>query len=176
MLVRPIRPTDETAYRSILERTSAEDRYFRFFHVVDALDPADTRRMMEDRPDMLGVMAFDDGLPLGVAHAALLRDGRSAELAIVVAEDARGRGVGRVLLRSLMTRLEALGYTRFIAEAMHENVGFSALAKSAGLRAERTDASSVFWVRDLEQEKAVAYKCGPHRPKTVVLNEISALK
>lgn len=146
-------PTDENAYRSILERTSDEDRYFRFFHAVDALDPAGTRHMMEARPDMLGVLALESDIPLGAAHGALLADGRSAELAIVVAEDARGRGVGRVLLQTLMGRLEARGYTRFVAEAMHENAGFAALAKSVGLRPDHSSASSIFWVRDLLEER-----------------------
>jgi GNAT superfamily N-acetyltransferase len=155
MLVRAIEPNDEAAYRSILERTSAEDRYFRFFHAVDALDPGDTHHMMEERADMFGVIAYDRGVPLGVAHAALRDDDRTAELAIMVAEDARGRGVGRDLLVTLMNRLEARGYTRFVAESMHENHGFSALAKSAGLHVEGHEASSLFWRRDVRAKEPV---------------------
>jgi len=152
MLVRPIVPADEAAYRSVLERTSEEDRYFRFFHAVDALDPADVHRFVESRPDMIGVIATDGDLPLGAAHAAL--DWPSAELAVVVAEDARGRGVGRALLATLTERLRALGYRHIVAEAMHENVAFAALARSVGLHPTRTGGSSVFWVRDLAADAA----------------------
>ncbi len=81
-----IEPTDEDAYRAILETTSAEDRYCRFFHLVDHFDPEEVHRFVETRPDMIGVIAHDGDVPLGAAHAALLDD-ESAELAIVVSRD-----------------------------------------------------------------------------------------
>jgi len=71
MNIRLIGPHDEAAYRSILERTSDDDRYDRFFHLVDALNPADVRRFIEPRPDMIGTIAFENGAALGAAHAAL---------------------------------------------------------------------------------------------------------
>ncbi|HEY0614844.1 MAG TPA: hypothetical protein VGC96_09405, partial [Candidatus Elarobacter sp.] len=87
MIVRPIEPSDEAAYRAILETTTAEDRYCRFFHRVDHFDPEEIRRFVEARPDMLGAIALEGETPLGAAHAALL-DGETAELAVVVARGA----------------------------------------------------------------------------------------
>jgi len=69
VLVRSIVPSDEDAYRAILEDTSAEDRYCRFFHLVDHFDPDEAQRFVETRPDMIGVIAFDGDSPLGAAHA-----------------------------------------------------------------------------------------------------------
>jgi GNAT superfamily N-acetyltransferase len=147
MDVRLIRPTDLTNYLTILERTSEEDRYYRFHHVVDAFEPAGLRRFVEDRPDMLGVIAFENGEPLGTAHAALV-DERSAEFAIVVAEGARRRGVGRALALALVAELEARGYSRFVAHALRDNVGFTHLAHSLGLHIEKAEGSEATWVHE----------------------------
>jgi len=75
--VRPIRPSDEAAYRNILERTTDEDRYCRFFHVVDHFDPAELHRYVEERSDTIGFIALDDGVPLGSVHAVAIDAVRS---------------------------------------------------------------------------------------------------
>ena len=147
MHVRLICPDDEAAYRSILERTSDDDRYFRFFHVVKAFGPAEIRHFVEARPDMIGVIAFEGQSALGAAHAALLDD-RTAELSVVVAEDRRRRGVGNALLATLMRELEDRGYVRFVAQSLHDNHGFARLARSAGFRAQQVEGSAVAWVCD----------------------------
>ena len=46
MYVRLIEPDDEHAYRTILERMSDEDRYYRFFHPADSLAPEAVRRFV----------------------------------------------------------------------------------------------------------------------------------
>jgi GNAT superfamily N-acetyltransferase len=154
MVVRLIEPADENAYRTILERMTDEDRYYRFLHPADALAPDGVRHFVESRPDMLGVIAVEDGEPLGAAHGALL-DENSAELAIILTRGARGRGIGRALLLALINELRARGYTRFIANALHENQSFARLARSAGLHADHSQGSVVSWVRDLQQEALV---------------------
>ena len=148
MKIRLIRPDDAAAYRSILERTSDDDRYNRFFHSVDALDPADVQRSVERRSDMIGAIAFDGGVALGAGHAALLNDG-SAELAIVVAAGSRRRGVGRELLLRLMVELEKRGYMRFVAYSLHGNAAFAHLARSVGFESERVEGGLVHWSRDV---------------------------
>jgi GNAT superfamily N-acetyltransferase len=96
---------------------------------------------------MIGAIAFDGETPLGAAHAALL-DERTAELAIVVADGARKRGVGRTLLATLMGELGNRGYMHFVANSLRDNAGFAALARSLGFRCERADGAEMFWVRD----------------------------
>jgi GNAT superfamily N-acetyltransferase len=150
MRVRPIVPADEEAYRSILERTTAEDRYCRFFHLVDHFDPDEIHRFVEARPDMIGVLAEDDdGNALGAAHAALL-DAESAELAIVVARDARRRGVATAMVQSIIVMLEARGYRRLIGCALRENRPFVHLAKRFAFVPEMAEGAAVRWVRPLD--------------------------
>jgi GNAT superfamily N-acetyltransferase len=149
MLVRPISPSDEAGYRTILERTSAEDRYCRFFHVVDHFDPDEVQRFVAERDDTLGMLAEEDGEPLGAAHAALLDD-RVAELAIVVSENARRRGVGNALLTALIARLRTLGYRELVASALRENKAFAALARRHGFTMQRVDGIALRWVLPLQ--------------------------
>jgi GNAT superfamily N-acetyltransferase len=142
MHVRAMAPTDGENYRSILERTSDEDRYCRFFHVVDHFDPEFVEQYVVARPDILGFIAEEDGKPLGAAHAVGI-DERSAELAIIVAQDARRRGVARALLTRLIAELPAHGYKELIAYALRENRAFSGLAKTVGMNPDPIDDARV---------------------------------
>ena len=151
MLVRPIEPSDEDAYRAILEATTADDRYCRFFHFVDHFDPEEVHRFVETRADMIGMIAFDGAVPMGAAHAALLDD-KTAELAIVVASGARHLGVGTACLDALIARLKERGFRRLIACALRENSPFEHLAQHAGFHVETSDGAALRWVLALTAE------------------------
>jgi GNAT superfamily N-acetyltransferase len=155
MLVRSIAPTDEDAYRAILEATSAEDRYCRFFHMVDHFDPEEVHRFVEDREDTIGVIAFEGTVPLGAAHAVLL-DQASAEIAIVVARGTRHVGVGTALLAALIARSRERGLRRLVACALRENHAFEHLARHAGFRVDEADGAAVHWVLPLTVDEGVA--------------------
>jgi GNAT superfamily N-acetyltransferase len=155
MLLRSIAPSDEDAYRTILESTTAEDRYCRFFHMVDHFDPDEVKRFVEDRADTLGVIAFDNTVPLGAAHAVLLDD-ESAELAIVVARGTRHAGVGTALLDELIERVKERGLRRLVACALRENHPFVHLARRAGFHVDEADGATQHWVLLLAADDEVA--------------------
>ncbi|HEY0394863.1 MAG TPA: GNAT family N-acetyltransferase [Candidatus Elarobacter sp.] len=148
MLVRPIEPSDEDAYRAILEATTPEDRYCRFFHRVDHFDAAEIRRFVETRADTLGVIAFDGAAPLGAAHAVLL-DAETAELAIVVGRGARHDGVGTALLDALVVHLRERGVLRLVACALRENRAFEHLARHAGFVVDQAEGAAWHWTLPL---------------------------
>jgi GNAT superfamily N-acetyltransferase len=155
MIVRAIVPDDEAAYRSILEDTSPEDRYCRFFHQVDHFDPEEVHRFVEARDDMLGVIAEEGGVAFGAAHAALL-DATSAELGIVVSQSARKRGVGSALLTALVAELKQRGFDRLVAVSLRENHAFDKLARRARFTVERVDGDALWWVLLLAEVPAAA--------------------
>jgi GNAT superfamily N-acetyltransferase len=130
--VRAIVPSDADNYRDILQRTSAEDRYCRFFHTVDHFGGA-VERYVEARTDTIGLIAEKHGRPLGVAHAFFINEG-CAEIAIVVARDARYLGVGRRLFDRLIAALQQRECTSIIAYALTQNGAVSNLARSVGMR------------------------------------------
>ena len=157
MDVRPIRPSDEEAYLDILNRTSLDDRYFRFFHAVDHFEHEDLVPFVERRPDTLGFIAETDGRAVGAAHAFI--DGDHAEIAVVVAADARLHGVGHELLARLISRLQARAIRTIVAYSLVENAGFGRLATSLGMRPSRKpgDGGVVTWTLPL----------GPRQPTTM---------
>lgn len=150
MIVRPIVASDEDAYRAILEDTTAEDRYCRFFHVVDHFDPDELHRFVEPRSDTIGMIAFDGETPLGTAHAILLDDtATEAELAIVVARGARRSGVGTALIEALVARLRERGVRRVFACALRENHPLENLARRTGFHVDLADGPAWRFVLDL---------------------------
>jgi GNAT superfamily N-acetyltransferase len=155
MLVRSIAPSDEDAYRAILEDTSAEDRYCRFFHLVDHFDPDEVHRFVETGPGMIGVIAFDGETPLGAAHAARI-DAESDELAIVVPGAARRRGVGTALVDALIVRLRERGSRRLAAYALRENRALERLVKRAGFHVELADGPALRWVLAIAPDDGAA--------------------
>ena len=155
MLVRPIEPSDEDAYRAILEATSAEDRYCRFFHMVDHFDTNEVRRFVETRDDTIGMIAFNGTTPLGAAHAVAL-DAESAELAIVVARGVRHGGVGSALIDALIARLKERGFRRLTACALRENHPFEHLAKRNGFVVDEADGAALRWVLPLAADEETA--------------------
>jgi hypothetical protein len=143
--IRPIAPTDSDSYRNILERTTAEDLYCRFFHVVDQDELSDVRPFVETRSDTIGFIAEDGSVPLGVAHAFLSSNRAQAEIAIVVARDARRCDVGHALLERLFDELRARECRVVSAYSLSSNCAFSHLARSVGMRPSGPPSDVMTW-------------------------------
>jgi GNAT superfamily N-acetyltransferase len=151
MIIRSINAGDANAYRSILSRTTEEDRYCRFFHIVNHFDLPDINRFVEERPDMIGFIAEQPRTPgaamepLGVVHA-FFGGPEGAEIAIVVASDARRQGVGRALLERLLDELRRRGCGEVMALALTSNTPFGVLARSIGMHARDEHSGVATWV------------------------------
>ena len=103
------------------------------------LDPPDEPEMARRRDDVLGkglpwLVAERDGVVLGYAYATHFRPRRAyrfcLEDSIYLHPDARGHGVGRVLLAELLGRCEAAGARQMLAV-----IGDAANAGSIGVHA-----------------------------------------
>jgi RimJ/RimL family protein N-acetyltransferase len=151
--IRSIQAADENLYRSILERTSEEDRYCRFLHVVNHFDPVEIRRFVEPAPDLIGFIAIEGDEALGAAHACFLADG-SAELAIIVARDARHQGTARALVLRVIDEIAKRGCRRLIAYALAENYAMTSLALSLGMTADGIDANVTQWTLEIHEAQA----------------------
>lgn len=143
MHIRPIEPADAAAYRSILLRTSDEDRYCRFFRAVSREpDPAEIRRYTSPGAGMAAFIAFEER-PLGAVHGFMGEDG-TVEFSVLVAQDARRRGVARSLVNVLIDDLADSSYVTLIAFSLSDNVAFARLARSLGMK-RRDEGNVVTW-------------------------------
>jgi GNAT superfamily N-acetyltransferase len=118
MRIRTAEPFDEAALRSFLDELSPESvRHFSATG-VDAADSA--RWLVEHEPDRQSLIAVrDDGRIVG--HAVGTGIGTTTpELAVVVADDHRRRGVAGALLERLAYEARARGVPRITVDVPHD--------------------------------------------------------
>jgi hypothetical protein len=148
--------TDVASYRRILLDTSSRDRYYRFFHHVKSFDDAQLRRQLEPCTDAVSVIAQDGVDPLGIAHAFVQPD-RSAGFAVIIAANARRRGVAASLFGTIITALHTRGISRLVAFSLADNAPFARFATACGMESKPEDEDGIVaWALDLTTERAVA--------------------
>jgi GNAT superfamily N-acetyltransferase len=121
VVVRPVRPTDETLIEEFLERLSLTMRRMRFFTACCDLREQAHRAAGSDGTSHLGLVAVDDHGRV-VGHACYVRAGGvSAEVAVEVADDLHHKGLGTHLVARLAQLAASHGIERFFAEVLPEN-------------------------------------------------------
>jgi GNAT superfamily N-acetyltransferase len=136
LVIRPIQPDDKEGLSAAFERLSEESRYRRFLSPHNRLTKAELRYFTEvDHHDHEALVAIDPGTGEGVGVARFVRArgrGDSAEIAIAVADDWQGRGLGTELLRRLADRAREEGVARFTALALAGNEPMRHLLEGLG--------------------------------------------
>lgn len=148
--LRLTRPTDLPKIEAFLERLSPETRTLRFLVSTPTLPTGLIRHFAFYDPRerlMLAATAPGDGreVVVGLADVALLATGL-AEIGLVVADDAQGQGVGKLLSESVASLAIQRGATHLKAEMLEENAPMLHLMERLG----RT-------VRTVEDGTTVAY-------------------
>jgi acetyltransferase len=142
VLLRPIRPEDEPQHREFLGRIEADDMQFRFFHIKHGFAHSELARFTQidyDR-DMAFIATATSGVggpeTLGVARAMADPDNVTAEFAILIRSDLKGKGLGRMLLSKLIRYCRERGTLRLTGEVLLGNKRMLALGASCGFKAE----------------------------------------
>ena len=134
--IRPIRPEDATLELDFVERMSERSRYMRFFSAARGLTPQMLARFTQvDYDRELALIALPEpGAEriLGVARYNTNPDGNSCEFAIAIADDWSGRGLGRMLMKALMSAARDAGYRTMTGSVLRENDGMLRLASRLG--------------------------------------------
>lgn len=149
--VRSIRPDDAETIRSGMERLSERSRYLRFHAPIQTLPEAHVRHLVDVdhvSHEALIVETIGDEPADGLGIARYVDDGQGApEFAIVVVDEAQGRGIGRVLLRELFASARRAGHHELRAEVLAENTGMLRLLQDESDHLDVVAEGSILHVR-----------------------------
>ncbi|HEY6098577.1 MAG TPA: GNAT family N-acetyltransferase [Anaeromyxobacter sp.] len=144
--VRPIRPEDAQMEASFVRNLSDDARHFRFMVGLRELPRDMLIRFTQidyDRELALVVVVEQGGADaeIAVARYVMAPDGRSASIAIVVADEWQRRGIGARLFGTLIDAARARGIERLDGEMLAQNAAVRALVTRFGFTI-RTDPES----------------------------------
>ena len=137
--LRPIERGDFALEEAFVAGLSAATGYKRLLS-ARRLSREEIRRFTDIDPECeFAVIAtiVHDGVEQQVGVARYVKQSCSdeAEFAIVLSDDWQGRGLGRVLLSSLIAEARQRGVRRLVGTTMSENNGMLALARKLGFSA-----------------------------------------
>jgi len=140
--LRPITPEDADALVAFHRGLSERTRYLRYFGPYPTMSPRDLARFSTvDHHDRVAILVLLGGEIIAVGRYDRLTnigDGRSAEVAFVVADAHQGRGLGSVLLEHLAAAAAERGIATFVAEVLSENRTMVGVFKEAGYQIKRS--------------------------------------
>lgn len=120
--LRPLKPEDEPLLQDLAAHMTPEDLRLRFFAAVRGLSHAVAARLAHvDYDRAMALLAEKDALALGVARFHAEPDRRTAEYAIAVRSDWKGRGLGYLLMSRLIAVAREWGVGELIGEVLPEN-------------------------------------------------------
>jgi len=138
LLIRPIRPEDETTLADLIASLDPEDSRMRFFGTMRKLPRSQLARFTQiDYDREIALVAIErgaDGIERSLGEARMVADPDNAvaEFAIVVASDAKGGGLGRRLMESLVDCAKKRGIGVLRGETLSENTRMQDLARKLG--------------------------------------------
>lgn len=131
--LRPLWPEDWRQFATGIERFSETSLRKRFFHLPKFTEQTFRRLTATNHRDQFAWGATLDGEPVGVGRYALQAEDRSvAELAVIVADDLHGKGIGWRLVAAIAAAADAHGAEDLYALALADNTGIKMLLRSFG--------------------------------------------
>lgn len=153
VLLRPIRPEDETLHGEFLGRVELNDLRLRFFHAVRHFPHSELARFTQiDYDREMAIIAVTPATgaaeeTLGVVRAIADPDGARAEFAILVRSDMKGKGLGVQLMRKIIRYCRERGVREVVGEVMVVNDRMLALARELGFEVAPTDDPQILRLR-----------------------------
>jgi acetyltransferase len=138
LLLRPIKPEDGPQHLAFFSQLDADDVRYRTFSALRELQPSHLARLTQIDYDremaFIATRLCTDGRfeTLGVVRAVADPDNLSAEFAIIVRSDLKGKGLGRMLFAKLLAYFRARGTQEMVGDALSHNNGVQDLARSFG--------------------------------------------
>jgi acetyltransferase len=157
--VRPMRPEDEPAITAFLGRVSREDLRLRFFHAMKEFSHSFVARLTQlDCARAMAFVALDATTGDVLGAVRLHSDSRyeTAEYAILLRSDLKGRGLGCALMQLLINYARTEGLKALSGVVLRENTTMLAMCRELGfdIKSDPRDASVVLVSLDLAAPQA----------------------
>lgn len=132
--LRLLQPGDSELIRAFFWRLSTETVYRRFLSPVTTLNDALLERLVDiDHCDREALIALDDRGIVGVARYGATH-GSTHDVAVVVADEWQGRGLGTILMHRLAHIARLRGIASFHATMLGDNVRAQSLVRGLSSR------------------------------------------
>lgn len=145
--LRQIGPDDRDRLATLFARLTPQSRYRRYLSPKPQLTPRELVHLTDvDHVEHEAIAAVDhrDGALVGVARYAREPDrAGAAAVAVEVADDLQGMGIGTALATCIIQRAHANGFTLLTATTLWENRVARALLRSLGFRARGSDGGEL---------------------------------
>jgi len=138
LLIRPVRPDDETTLANFISSLDPVDSRMRFFMTMKRLPRSQLARFTQiDYDREMALMAIERDAKgversFGEVRVVADPDNKVAEFAIVISSSIKGKGLGRLLMTSMIDYSRQRGIEQLRGETLLENVSMQGLAKSLG--------------------------------------------
>jgi len=136
--IRALRPSDQDDLLAVIDRTSRQSLYRRFFGPKRSFSEKEVAFFLNiDFTKHVALVAVtQEG-----GHAAIVAGGRyvterpgSAEIAFLVIDKYQGHGIGALLLRHLANIARDAGLKEFSAEVLPDNIPMLKMFEKSGLK------------------------------------------
>lgn len=147
--LRAIRPDDAEALQALVASLSPQSRYNRFAATLTELPPALLARFtLIDYEREMALVVLHGPAIVAVARYTQNPDGRSAEFALLVADDYAGQGLGRRLMEALMAVAREAGLQQLEGLVLKHNDAMLRLVRGLGFEVKGYEEEPDFrWVR-----------------------------
>jgi acetyltransferase len=138
--VRPMRPDDEPAIIKLLQHVSPEDLRLRFFHSMKEFSHQFVARLTQlDYARAMAFVALDPETHDILGAVRLHSDSRyeTAEYAILLRSDLKGRGLGWALMQLLIDYARSEGLKSLFGEVLNENINMLNMCRELGFDVKR---------------------------------------
>jgi acetyltransferase len=137
VFIRPVRPEDERLYGAFFSAITEQDLRLRFFAPVKDRGHAFLARLTQlDYARAMAFIAIEEssGKMLGVVRLHASADYESAEYAILVRSDLKGRGLGWILMQMIIEYARAEGLRRIEGQVLAENTTMLSMCSELGFK------------------------------------------
>ena len=168
VVIRPVRSTDAPLLAEGFARLSARSRQMRFLTGKNELTQAELGYFTQvDHHDHEALAALNaDGRGVGIArYVRDAGDPQAAEIAVTIADDWQGRGLGTVLLAQLTRRARCEGIGRFTALVSADNAAMAGLLRNVRAEPVGRGPGTVEYEITLAPGTTTTMPVGPDQPR-----------